>query len=200
MQSELEKYKTFDAFDEVLDEGQYSVPIRWVVTEQKEDGKGVPYKARMCIRGDREEGKEHIRADSPTAAKESLALALIVAANEGFKVKCGDIKSAYLQGAKLTRDIFVRPPPQANSEGKLWKLKQAAYGILDGGRLFYLRFVEKMMELGLHKIHSDGAMFTYVTDGKIQGLVVVNVDDVILAGNEKFEAEVEGRNLFRKRK
>lgn len=52
MQSELDKYKTFDAFDEVHDEGQYSVPIRWVVTEQKENGKGEPYKARMCIRGD----------------------------------------------------------------------------------------------------------------------------------------------------
>ena len=114
------------------------------MTEQKENGKGEPYKARMCIRGDKEIGKEHIRADSPTAAKESLALALIIAANEGFKVKSGDIKSAYLQGAKLTRDIFVRPPPQAKCDGKLWKLKQAAYGILDGGRLFYLKFVEKM--------------------------------------------------------
>ena len=56
----------------------------------------------MCIRGDQELGKENIRADSPTAAKESLSLALIIAANEGFEVKAGDIKSAYLQGARLT--------------------------------------------------------------------------------------------------
>ena len=68
---------------------------------------------------------------------------------------------------------------------------QAAYGVLDGGRLFYLKFVEKMQELGLHKIHSDGALFSYVRDGKLQGLIAVNVDDIILAGNEKFEIEVE---------
>ena len=50
-----------------------------------------------------------------------------------------------------------------------------------------------MLELGLHKIHSDGAMFTYVRDGKLQGLIVVNVDDVILAGNERFKAEIEDK-------
>ena len=169
------------------------------MSKQKEDGKNQPYKARMCVRGDREIGKEYIRADSPTAAKESLKLALIVAANEGFKIKSGDIKSAYLQGAKIDRDIFVKPPPEANAEGKLWRLLQAAYGILDGGRLFYLKLVEKLLELGLHKVHSDGALFTYVQGGKLQGLVVVNVDDVILAGNEKFEADVEEKlkTIFR---
>ena len=48
-----------------------------------------------------------------------------------------------------------------------------------------------MEELGLHKIHSDGAMFTFVREGKLQGLIVVNVDDVIMAGNEIFKQEVE---------
>ena len=50
-----------------------------------------------------------------------------------------------------------------------------------------------MKELGLHKIHSDGAMFTYVREGKLQGLIVVNVDDVIMAGNERFKIEVEDK-------
>ena len=90
----------------------------------------------------------------------------------------------------------MRPPSQADGNGKLRKLKQAAYGILDGGRLFYLKFVEKMEELGLHKIHSDGAMFTYVKEGKLQGLIVVNVDDVIMAGNDKFKNEEEEKRNF----
>ena len=79
----------------------------------------------MCVRGDKELGKEYIMADSPTAAKESLKLALIIAANEGFRVKSGDIKSAYLQGEKIEREIFVKPPPEAHVEGKLWRLLQA---------------------------------------------------------------------------
>ena len=44
MQAEIAKYKTFNAFEEVDDDGQPSIPIRWVVTEQKDDGKNQPYK------------------------------------------------------------------------------------------------------------------------------------------------------------
>lgn len=139
MQAEILKYKSFNAFKEVQNVGQPSIPIKWVVTEQKEDGKNQPYKARMCIRGDLEKGKENIRSDSPTASKETLKLALIIAANEGFKIKSVDVKSAFLQGCQLEREIFVRPPPEANTEGKLWQLLQGAYGISDGRRLFYLK-------------------------------------------------------------
>ena len=87
IQAEISKYKNFQAFEEVQDQGQKSIPTRWVVTEQSSSGKNEPYKARLCIRGDLERGKEDIRSDSPTASKEAIKLALIIAANEGFKVK-----------------------------------------------------------------------------------------------------------------
>ena len=190
MQEEINKYKDFEAVEEIDDEGQFRIPIRWVITEQKEDGKGVPYKARLCMRGDREKGKETIRADSPTVAKESIKIALTVAANEGFKVRSGDIKSAYLQGVEMEREVFVQPPKEAALNGKIWKLKKGAYGILDGGRLFYLKLAEKLRELGLHEVHSDGAVFTYVIGGRLQGLIISNVDDLLLIGNEKFDKEI----------
>ena len=190
MEAEIAKFEDFKAFREVADEGQKSIPIRWVVTEKKQDGKNQPLKARLCMRGDLEKGKDKIRADSPTASKEALKLALIIAANEGFEVKSADIKSAFLQGKRVEREIFVKPPPEAKADGKLWLLLQGAYGILDGGRLFYLRLAEELQGLGLHKVHSEGALFTYVKNGKLQGLVATHVDDLILAGNDIFEKEV----------
>ena len=150
MQSEIMKYKSFDAFDEVIDEGQESVPIRWVVTKQELDGNNQPIKARLCIRGDLEVGKETLRSDSPTAGKETLKLALIVAANEGFEVKSGDIKSAFLQEQK--RKMYVQPPPGAGVSGKLWLLKKGAYGVIDGGRLFYLRLVKELEKFMLMEL------------------------------------------------
>ena len=60
MKTEIEKFKSFNAFEEVHDIGQFIIPIRWVVTEQKNDGKNQPYKARLCIRGDKERRKEYI--------------------------------------------------------------------------------------------------------------------------------------------
>ena len=87
MRKEIEKYKSFNAFEEVDDMGQDNVPIRWVVTKHAIDGKNQPLKARLCIRGDLEKDKEFLRSDSPTAGKDTLKLALSIAANEGFTVK-----------------------------------------------------------------------------------------------------------------
>ena len=191
--AEIAKFKSFNAFKEVEDQGQKSIPTKWVVTDQSDSGKNEPYKARMCIRGDLENGKDVIRSDSPTASKEAIKLALIIAANEGFKVQSGDIKSAYLQGELLKREIFVKPPKEANANGKLWLLLQAAYGIVDGGRLFYLKLSEKLCELGMHRVHSDGALFTYVKEGKLHGLVTTHSDDLILAGDKIFERDITSK-------
>ena len=193
MKSEISKFEKFEAFKEVDDKGQQRIPIRWVITEQKDDGKNQPFKARLCMRGDLEKGKENVRADSPTASKETLKLALIIAANEGFNVKSIDIKSAFLQGKALEREIYVTPPPEAKRVGKLWLLKQAAYGILDGGRMFYLKLSETLQNLGLHKVHSDGALFSFVKNGKLHGLVASHVDDLLIAGDDVFKHEVEDK-------
>ena len=87
MEKEITKYKNVAAIEEVLDEGQESVPIKWVVTKSDPlDGKNQPIKARLCIRDDLKEGKDLLRSDSPSAGKETLKLALMIAADEGFSV------------------------------------------------------------------------------------------------------------------
>ena len=192
MNKEIEKFINFDAVEEVNDVGQYRIPIRWVVTRHEIDGKNQPLKARLCVRGDLEDDKDLVRSDSPTAGKESLKLALMIAANEGFAAKSADVKAAYLQGLEMSRTVYVEPPKEANvQEGKLWRLKKAAYGILDGGRMFYLRLVEELEKLGLYKVHSDGAIFSFVKSGKLHGMVVTHVDDFLLIGDDIFRQEVE---------
>ena len=89
----------------------------------------------------------------------------------------------------MSRDLFVKPPKEANCEGKLWQLVQGAYGILDGGRLFYLRLARELISLGMHQIHLESALFSYVKAGKLHGLVVTNTDDLILAGDDIFEKD-----------
>ena len=42
----------------------------------------------------------------------------------------------------------------------------------------------------MHRIHSDGAFFRQVKDGKLHGLVRTHSDELILAGNEKFERDI----------
>ena len=58
------------------------------------------------MRGDKEENVENLRADSPTTHKDSLKLALTVAANEDFEIISADIKSTFLQGRSLDRKVW----------------------------------------------------------------------------------------------
>ena len=55
---------------------------------------------------------------------------------------------------------------------------------------FFRKLSEKLHELGMHRIYSDGALFTYVKDGKLHGLVTTHSDDLILAGDETFEKDI----------
>ena len=113
MEDEIKKFQNFDTFEEVDDNGQFVIKTRWVFTENDES-KGYKLKARLCMRGDKEENVANIRADSPTAHKDTLNLALSIAANKNFEIFSGDIKSAFLQGKSLDRKVFVLPPPEAN--------------------------------------------------------------------------------------
>ena len=62
-------------------------------------------KARLVARGFEE--KVRVQADSPTGIKETLNMLLTVAATKGWKIKIGDVKSAYLQGEKLDREVYM---------------------------------------------------------------------------------------------
>ena len=91
----------------------------------------------------------------------------------------------------LQRKIFVKPPPEAGLSGKLWLLKKAAYGISDGGRMFNLRLVQELKKLDMHQVHADGTLFSYVKAGKLHGLIVSHVDDLLLIGDKHFEKDIE---------
>ena len=187
MDDEIRKFEQFKAFERVKDNGQLAIKTRWVYTEDLEQSKGCKLKSRLCMRGDREKDKDFIRADSPTAHKDTLKLVLAVAANEKFDIISGDIKSAFLQGRSLPREVFVVPPKEANEEGTLWLLKKGAYGLIDGSRMFYLELKDQLEKLGMRNVSGDPALFTMHKNQKLIGLVCVHVDDLFLAGNEEFK-------------
>ena len=187
MKDEIKKFEDFKAFRKVKDDGQYAIKTRWVFTEPDDQSKGYKLKARLCMRGDREQNKENIRADSPTAHKDSLKLGLSIAANENFEIFSADIKAAFLQGKTLDRNVFVIPPVEAEEKGMLWLMKKAAYGLIDGSRLFYLEMKHKLEKLGMKVVSGDPALFTLHRKGKLIGLACLHVDDLLLAGNSEFK-------------
>lgn len=63
------------------------------------------------------------------AAKESLKLLIVLAANEDLNLASMEIRAAFVQDNTLDRDIFIRPPDDQRMDGWVWKLKKPLYGL-----------------------------------------------------------------------
>ena len=57
--------------------------------------------------------------------------------------------------------------------------------------LFNLRLVEELKNIGMHQVHSDGTLFCYVKDGRLHGLIVSHVDDLLLISDDVFAKDIE---------
>ena len=127
----MQNFRDFDTDEVVADEGQPTVSTRLVITEK--EGK---VKARFLARGFEE--KNLIQRDSPTASKGAMRILLTIAASKQWVIKTTDIKSAFLQGKELNRNVYLKPPKESEApDGIIWKLKHCLYGLKDGSRQFY---------------------------------------------------------------
>ena len=186
-EKELENWDNFGTYEEVEDVGQKTLNTNWVLVK-KADG----VKARLCVRGDQERDKEHIRTDSLTVHKTNVKLFYLIATINKWKIKTADVKAAFLQGADLDRDVYVRPPKERRVPGVVWKMVKRAYGFVDASQGFYLELEKLLLELGcVVSIHDPAMYMFYGKDGKLNGMVLTHVDDMLHgSGGTEFENKV----------
>ena len=188
--SELKSWKENNVYTETRDCGQDRIHCRWICTK-KDSPSGKVAKARLVAKGFQDVEANSTRSDSPTCAKESLRMVLMIIASNNWDLNSMDIKTAFLQGMKFERDVFLVPPPEAEVEkGRIWKLNKCVYGLTDASRVWYLTVREKLVKLGMNPSVHDEAIFTYQSDGKLQGVVSTHVDDFCWAGSKCFEKQV----------
>ena len=187
------KYEAFEVVDE--HEDQHVLGSRWVV--QDRNGK---IKARFVVKGCQE--KSDPRSDSPTASKDSFKLFLALAANENFDLKTLDVTSAFLQGYPLDREVFIQPPLEKLESGKVWKLKKSCYGLYDASRKWFLAVKESLKSMQMKSLSGDDAFFYMIENKKLTGMILLHVDDFMVAGNPTFlklvEKKLEKRFTFGK--
>ena len=183
MQEELQKLKDFGTYTEVPDNGQNAITTTWVLTEKEGS-----IRARLTARGYEEES--NIRSDSPTVQSTSLRFLLTLAAANVWNVCCTDIKSAFLQGKILDREVFIKPPKEADAKGMLWRLNKCLYGLTDASRQWYEEIDEKLEQLGFEKSCQDPALYLYKEDDILEGLIAIHVDDFLHAGTDNFENNI----------
>ena len=174
-------------FDEVDFKGDPSelIHTRWVMTDKVKEG-CVIKKARLVVKGFQEDS-EHIRKDSPTCMKESLRIVAAISAAYNWTLRSLDIKSAFLQGKMIERDVFVLPPSEVKSN-KIWKLKKTIYGLSDASRMWYLRVKEVLREMNCSMSIYDEALFYWKDKSdKLGGILALHVDDFLVCGSIEFD-------------
>ena len=189
-QEELAKWIEFNAYEEVPDIGQTRVTTRWVCTEKVKGGV-MQIKARLVARGF-EEDKSQIRTDSPTCYKDSLRLLLTLLSAKKWSMKSMDVRRAYLQGNKIQRKVYLKPPKEAKTD-KLWLLIQTPDGIVDAGRQWYIRVHKEFTALQAKNVKCDRAVFVWedpVSPNSCCGVIVAHVDDFLYGGNEYFLTQI----------
>ena len=181
-ENELDKLAQFGTHEEVVNSGQKTLSTRWVITTKDRNTK-----ARHAVRGFEEKDLE-IPRDSPTFGKGAMRLFLSVAALQKWTVKTTDIKSAFLLGKILDRDIYIKPPTESKvPQHIIWKLKHGLYGLKDGARQFYESVKGGLLKLGFTQCKLDPAVFYIQEDKKLRGVICCHVDDFLRAGDHFFE-------------
>ena len=186
---ELKNWEKNDVYSVVPDEGQHCINCRWVMTEKRDRDGGSYIKARLVARGF-EEDTSGVQTDSPTCGKESLRVVLAIAASQSWSCHSIDVKAAFLQGSPLEREVFLRPPVEANAGSHVWRMKTCVYGLNDASRYWYLRVRQELLNLGMVASKLDAALFYWRAEDGLEGIITCHVDDFLWCGSTRFEKEV----------
>ena len=114
--------------------------------------------------------------DSPICSKEVLQVSLTVFLSQSWSLNSINIKSAFLQGKEINRQVYLKPPKDFAREGKVWLLKETVYGLMDASKSWYTRVKEELLKLNVKVSKYDPGLFMYQYRGTLHGLLVTHVN------------------------
>ena len=184
---EINSWRSNNVYEEVDYKGQKVISTKWIYSEKTIENKQV-LKARLVARGFEESHNEN--NDSPTCNKETLRIMLTILLSNHWNCNSIDIKSAFLQGKEIEREVYLSPPKEYTNEGKVWLLKKTVYGLNDAPKHWYLRVREELKKLKVTVSKYDAGLFFYHIKGDLHGILVTHVDDFLWGGSHKFVENV----------
>ena len=145
--NELNNWKRNNVYEEIPYNNPKLIHVKWVCTLKETNDQQKLY-ARLVVKGFEEAKKDEILKDSFTCSRENLRVVLSAIAQKKFKINSIDIKTAFLQGENIDRELYVLPPEEANRD-KMWLLKKCTYGLVDASRQWYNTVKEVLLSLGV---------------------------------------------------
>ena len=112
---EPECWKDNNVYETVENHNQKCISVRWVCSVKQTD-KGSKPKALLVARGFEEDDLNTFEKKSPIAPKYTSRTLLSTIIINNWNLKSIDIKTAFLQGEFLKRDVYLKPPPEAHCD------------------------------------------------------------------------------------
>jgi hypothetical protein len=137
-----------------LPPGKRALPSKGVLVKKRDDkGNVSKYKYRCVVVGSQQVTERDFRElFAPTAQSASFCMLIATAAAEGKVLRSADVCTAYLNAPLVDEDIYVRLPPDARMQTKVWRLQKALYGLKQAARAWYGRLHEaSLMKVSGHQ-------------------------------------------------
>jgi len=117
-------------------------------------------------------------------------------ANFGWCMHQYDVKNVFLHG-ELEEEVFIDLPLRFSHSlppNQVCKLKNALYGLKQSPKVWFKRFIKAMISMGYRQSQWDHTLFIKHSTSKGVIILIVYVDDIIIAGDDLIE-----RDMLRKR-
>ena len=82
--------------------------------------------------------------------------------------------------------MFIHPPKEAKTN-KIWRLRKCIYGLADAPRQLYLCVREELINLKSRPSDLDAALFCWLTDGTLVGILICFVNDMAWGITQSFK-------------
>ena len=112
-----------------------------------------------------------IRSESPTLSRFSRQFILQLSASRGFRLRKGDVKTAFLPGDReeARRDVYAESPQEMRDK-------------LHAPTAWWKRVVRDLAGTGWVQHQLDQCAFMFVNGTELVGLIGIYVDDFLVAG------------------
>ncbi|KAH9685044.1 protein kinase domain-containing protein [Citrus sinensis] len=180
----LEQSNTWTIQD--LPPGKKPIGCKWVFKiKRKADGSIERYKARLVAKGyTQTEGLDYHETFASVAKLVTVRCVLAMAAIRGWLLFQLDVHNAFLHG-DLHEEIYMTLPLRVRKQGEssqFCRLNKSLYGLKQASRNWFEKFSSALKQIGYIQSYADSCLFTNMHDSHFT-LVLVYVDDIIIAGN-----------------
>ena len=176
----------------------FKAPLRMLRVNKGKSAEDLQAKSRLIIPGHLDPELGGYRTDSPTTMPVAVRLLKSLIVTKGWTAWVFDVSTAFLSGKHTQRVVYIRAPPEGLPEVKgmkavapheLLRIVKGAYGLAEAPRLWYLRAVELLEKAGMTELTFCRSTFILKdSDGEVQAICCMHVDDGFLAGNPKSPA------------